>query len=295
MWKDHQSKRHRRGVIVTGRPQDQGLPPEYFEAGTPSFVDFLRVHSPDMLPVNRASREEVAALNLPHGTTVLAMTVPGGVLMAGDRRATRGHQIAYRELEKVQRADEYSVVAFAGTVGLALEMVRLFQVELEHYEKMETMPLSLPGKARRLGAVIQANLAQALQGLAVVPLFAGYDPDSGEGKIFTYDITGSPQEARDFHAEGSGSPYASGALKKLYRAGLSVEDAATVAVQALYDAAEDDTATGPPDRSRGLYPVISVVTADGYRRLPEDQVTEIADAVVQARYERPDGPVAPLR
>ncbi|MFF5259508.1 proteasome subunit beta [Actinomadura viridis] len=280
---------------MTGWAEGQGLPPEYFEAGTPSFVDFLRVHSPEMLPVNRVPRESGTGLDLPHGTTVLALTFPGGVMMAGDRRATRGHQIAYRELEKVQRADEHSVVAFAGTVGLALEMVRLFQVELEHYEKMETVPLSLPGKARRLGAVVQANLAQALQGLAVVPLFAGFDPDSGEGKIFTYDITGSPSEARDFHADGSGSPYAAGALKKLYRPDLSIEDAATVCVQALYDAADDDTATGGPDRSRRIYPVVSVVTADGYRRLPEEQVAEITEAVLEARLERPDGPVAPLR
>jgi proteasome beta subunit len=280
---------------VTGWAEDQGLPPEYFEAGSPSFVDFLRVHSPEMLPVNRVPQGGGAGLELPHGTTVLALTFPGGVMMAGDRRATRGHQIAYRELEKVQRADEHSVVAFAGTVGLALEMVRLFQVELEHYEKMETVPLSLPGKARRLGAVIQANLAQALQGLAVVPLFAGYDPDTGEGRIFTYDITGSPQPAREYHAEGSGSPYATGALKKLYRPGLSVEDAAEVCVQALYDAAEDDTATGLPDRARRIYPVVATVTADGYRRLPEEQVAEIADRVVEARHERPDGPVAPLR
>ncbi|GLZ06710.1 proteasome subunit beta [Actinomadura sp. NBRC 104412] len=279
---------------MTGRPQEQGLPPEYFEAGTPSFVDFLRLHSPDMLPVNRLE-DGATAPDLPHGTTVLAMTFPGGVLMAGDRRAVRGNQIAYRELEKVQRADEYSVVAFAGAVGFALEMMRLFQVELEHYEKMETVPLSLPGKARRLGAVVQANLAMALQGLAVVPLFAGYDPDAGEGKIYTYDITGSPQEARDFHAEGSGSPYATGALKKLYRPDLSAEDAATVAVHALYDAAEDDTATGLPDTSRGLYPVISVVTADGYRRLPGEEVARISEAVVRDRLERPDGPVAPLR
>ncbi|GAA2452604.1 proteasome subunit beta [Actinomadura vinacea] len=280
---------------MTGWAEDQGLPPEYFEAGTPSFVDFLRVHSPDMLPVNRVPHADGPPLDLPHGTTILALTFPGGVMMAGDRRATRGHQIAYRELEKVQRADEYSAVAFAGTVGLALEMVRLFQVELEHYEKMETVPLSLPGKARRLGAVIQANLAQALQGLAVVPLFAGYDPDSGEGKIFTYDITGSPQPARDFHAEGSGSPFAGGALKKLYRPDLSIEDAAEVCVQALYDAADDDTATGLPDRGRRIYPVVSVVTGDGYRRLSEEQVAEISERVIEGRHERPDGPVAPLR
>ncbi|RSN70870.1 proteasome subunit beta [Actinomadura sp. WAC 06369] len=270
------------------------MPPEYFEAGSASFVDFLRLHSPDLLPVNRVPGAGTAP-DLPHGTTVLALTFPGGVMMAGDRRATQGNRIAYRELDKVQRADEYSVVAFAGTVGLALEMVRLFQVELEHYEKMESAPLSLPGKARRLGAVIQANLAQAMQGLAVVPLFAGYEERTGTGRIYTYDITGAPQEARDYHADGSGSPYALGALKKLYRPDMSERDAATVCVHALYDAADDDSATGGPDRARRIYPTIAVVTDDGYRALGEDEVAEIVDEVVTGRMEHPDGPVAPLR
>ncbi|WP_192764496.1 proteasome subunit beta [Actinomadura algeriensis] len=270
------------------------MPPEYFEAGSASFVDFLRLHSPGLLPVNRVPGAGTVP-DLPHGTTVLALTFPGGVMMAGDRRATQGNRIAYRELDKVQRADEYSVVAFAGTVGLALEMVRLFQVELEHYEKMESAPLSLPGKARRLGAVIQANLAQALQGLAVVPLFAGYEERGGTGHIYTYDITGAPQEARDYHADGSGSPYALGALKKLYRPDLSERDAATVCVQALYDAADDDAATGGPDRARRIYPTIAVVTDDGYRALAEDEVAAIVDEVVAGRMDNPDGPVAPLR
>nr|WP_242619679.1 proteasome subunit beta [Actinomadura fibrosa] len=279
---------------MTGRIDEQGLPPEFFEAGVPSFVDFLRLHSPDLLPVNRVPGAGTAP-ELPHGTTILALTFPGGVMIAGDRRATQGNRIAYRHLDKVQRADEYSAVAFAGTVGLALEMVRLFQVELEHYEKMETVPLSLPGKARRLGAVIQANLAQAMQGLAVVPLLAGYEPDTGTGRIYTYDITGAPQEARDYHADGSGSPYALGALKKLYRRDLSEWDAATVCVQALYDAADDDSATGGPDPVRRIYPTVAVVTEDGYRALPEDEVSAIAGEVLEARLSRPDGPVAPLR
>ncbi|GAA2591211.1 proteasome subunit beta [Actinomadura fulvescens] len=277
---------------MTAWREEEGLPPEFFEAGSPSFVDFLRTRAPELLPVNR-ERKDVP--DLPHGTTILALTFPGGVMMAGDRRATRGNEIAYRELDKVQKAGEHSVVAFAGTVGLALDMVRLFQVELEHYEKMETVTLSLQGQARRLGTVIQANLAQALQGLAVVPLFAGYDLESDTGRIFTYDIIGSPQEARDFHAEGSGSPYAHGALKKLYRRDLSEDDAAAVCVQALYDAADDDAATGGPDLTRRLYPVIASVTADGYRRLPEDRVAAIVNEVVQARHDRPDGPAAPLR
>lgn len=279
---------------MIGRTEGQGVSPEFFESEPSSFVDFLRLHSPDLLPVNRVP-DAGTVPELPHGTTVLALKFPGGVMMAGDRRATQGNRIAYRELDKVQRGDEHSAVAFAGTVGLALEMVRLFQVELEHYEKMETVPLSLPGKARRLGAVIQANLAQALQGLAVVPLFAGYDVDAGTGRIYSYDITGAPQEAREYHADGSGSPFAQGSLKKLYRPGLSEEDAATVCVQALYDAADDDAATGGPDPIRKIYPTIAVVTADGYRALPGEEVSAIVDAVIGARRDRPEGPVAPLR
>ncbi|MBW8483277.1 proteasome subunit beta [Actinomadura parmotrematis] len=270
------------------------LPPEFFEAGNPSFVELLRAHSPEMLPINRVGGS-AADLELPHGTTVLAVVFDGGVMMAGDRRATSGNRIAYRELDKVQRSDEHSVVAFAGTVGLALEMVRLFRVELEHYEKMEAAPLSLPGKARRLGAVVQANFAQALQGLAVVPLFAGYDTGKGTAHIYTYDITGSPSEARDFHADGSGSPYALGSLKKLWRPGLTAGQAAQVCVQALYDAADDDAATGGPDRTRRIYPTLAVVTADGSRVLPEAEVAEVVEQVVTDRFERPDGPVAPLR
>ncbi|WP_067812018.1 proteasome subunit beta [Actinomadura kijaniata] len=279
---------------MTGTFEDQGLPPEYFEAGAPSFVDFLRVHSPDLLPVNRLPERELT-MELPHGTTILALTYPGGVMMAGDRRATQGNRIAYRELDKVARGDEYSAVAFAGTVGLAMEMVRLFQVELEHYEKMESAPLSLPGKARRLGAVVQANLGAALQGLAVVPMLAGYDPDEGAGRIYGYDITGAPQEVRRFHADGSGSPWANGALKKLYRDDLTEREAAAVCVHALYDAADDDSATGGPDRTRRIYPTIAVVDADGFRLLSEDEVQGIVEEVVEGRYDRPDGPVAPLR
>ncbi|RFU42045.1 proteasome subunit beta [Actinomadura logoneensis] len=279
---------------MTGLNDEQGLPPEFFEAGQASFVDFLRAHSPELLPVNRTP-EAARPLDLPHGTTVLALTFPGGVLMAGDRRATQGHQIAYRELNKVQRGDDHCAVAFAGTVGLAMEMVRLFQVELEHYEKMETVPLSLPGKARRLGAVVQANLGQALQGLAVVPLLAGWDLEAGTGRIYSYDITGAPTEVRRYHADGSGSPYAAGALKKLYRDDLTEDEAAVAAVQALYDAADDDSATGGPDLSRRIYPSLAVVTADGFRAYSDERSGEIAQAVVRERAERPDGPVAPLR
>lgn len=286
----------REGSRVASHDSHTGrLPGLFTSPDTSSFTEFLGVYSPELLPGRRAVPVSPVGDEIPHGTTIVAVSFPGGVVMAGDRRATAGNVIAQRDIEKVFRADEFSAIAIAGTAGIGIEMVRLFQVELEHYEKMETVPLSLPGKARRLGAVIQANLAQAMQGLAVVPLFAGYDPDADDARIYTYDITGAPQLARHYHADGSGSPYALGALKKLYRPDLSVEDAATVCVHALYDAADDDTATGGPDLARRIYPTIAAVTADGYRQLPEEQVSAIAAEVLEGRMRDPNGPVAPLR
>ncbi|WP_345428251.1 proteasome subunit beta [Actinoallomurus vinaceus] len=262
-------------------------------ANTP-FSELLAAVAPDALPPRRL-QESAAGLGIPHGTTVLALTFDGGVLMAGDRRATMGNVIAQHDLEKVNFADEYSAVAFAGTVGTAMEMVRLFQFELEHYEKIEGLPLSLDGKARRLAALVQGNLGAAMQGLVVVPLFAGYDLDREVGRIYSFDVTGGPYEMTDFHADGSGSPYARGALKKLYRRGMSQEDAVVAAVQALYDAADDDSATGGPDLTRRIYPSVAVVTDDGYRKLAEDEVRTVAESVVTARRDSPNGPTASLR
>ncbi|HEU5159953.1 MAG TPA: proteasome subunit beta [Streptosporangiaceae bacterium] len=273
----------------------QGLPAAFLGVGPPSFVELLKGHAPGLLPGARDDSSPADAPEVGHGTTVLALTFADGVMMAGDRRATSGNVIAQRDLEKVQPADQYSIIAFAGAVGLAADMVRLFQVELEHYEKMNGAVLSLDGKARRLATVLRENLALAMQGLAVVPLFAGYDLTAGTGRIFTFEVVGGPYEARDFYAEGSGSPYARGALKKLYRPGLGLRQAAQVCVEALYDAADDDSATGGPDLTRNIYPTIATATADGYRRLPEEEVRELTQAMVEARRDRPDGPAAPLR
>ena len=270
------------------------LPEAFLVPGGSSFMDFLAGHAPDLLPGRRSLGSADFSADVPHGTTIVAATFPGGVLMAGDRRATMGNIIAQRDIEKVFPADEYSVVAIAGSAGLGIEMIRLFQVELEHYEKLEGTTLSLDGKANRLSALIRGNLAMAMQGLAVVPLFAGYDEDIKGGRIFSYDATGGRYEEQAFHSVGSGSLFARGALKKLYRADLTETECATVLVQSLIDAADDDSATGGPDMLRRIFPVIGVVTADGYRRLPEDEVGSIVDAVWAARHERPDGPAAPL-
>jgi len=232
---------------------------------------------------------------VPHGTTIVAATFTGGVVMSGDRRATMGNIIAQRDIEKVFPADDYSCVGIAGTAGLAVELVRLFQVELEHYEKIEGTTLSLDGKANRLATMIRTNLPMAMQGLPVVPLFAGYDLESETGRIFNYDITGGRYEEHAFHSVGSGSLFARGALKKLYHDELDQQGAVAACVHALYDAADDDSATGGPDLTRRIYPVVTVVTADGFRRMPDDEVGAMVERVVAERMTDPNGPNAPLR
>jgi proteasome beta subunit len=217
------------------------------------------------------------------------------VLIAGDRRATMGNLIAQRDLEKVHPADDFTAVAFAGSVGLALDMVKLYQVELTHFEKIEGIPMTLAAKATRLAGMIRQNLGQAMQGLAVVPLLAGYDvnaPEGARGRIFDFEITGGPYEKYDFHAEGSGSPYARGALKKLFRPGMSRREASLAALHALYDAADDDSATGGPDITRRIFPVVSVITEDGFERLAAAESEELSREMVEQRQSRPDGPNA---
>ncbi|HEY0890545.1 MAG TPA: proteasome subunit beta [Nocardioides sp.] len=262
--------------------------------GTSSFADFLGDHAPELLPGRRMGEGPAGSLGdlAPHGTTIVAATYRGGVVMAGDRRATMGNVIAQRDIQKVFPADEYSAVGIAGAAGIAVEMVRLFQTELEHYEKIEGTTLSLDGKANRLAALIRGNLGMALQGLAVVPLFAGFDLDRQIGRIFSYDVTGGRYEESSFHSVGSGSVFARGALKKLYRDDFEESGAVSAVVQALYDAADDDSATGGPDLTRRIFPVVHLITADGGRRLPDTEVAAIADRVVAGRMERPDGPHA---
>ena len=273
---------------------DSRLGPAFLAPGSSSFADFLAVQAPELLPSRRTLGEGSAADLAPHGTTIVAATFPGGVVMAGDRRATMGNIIAQRDIEKVFPADEFSCVGIAGAAGIAVEMVRLFQTELEHYEKIEGTTLSMDGKANRLAALIRANLGMAMQGLAVVPLFAGYDLLAGQGRIFSYDVTGGRYEETAFHSVGSGSLFARGSLKKLYRGDLDADACVTAVIQALYDAADDDSATGGPDVARRIFPVVGVITAEGYRRLPDADVAAVADTVIAARMDRPDGPAAPL-
>ena len=280
--------------MTAPRQADARLPAAYFAAGSSSFAEFLSSQAPDLLPNRRALPPGSAAELAPHGTTIVAATFTGGVVMAGDRRATMGNIIAQRDIEKVFPADEFSCVGIAGTAGLAVEMVRLFQTELEHYEKIEGTTLSMDGKANRLAALIRSNLGMAMQGLAVVPLFAGYDLTTSQGRIFSYDVTGGRYEESAFHSVGSGSLFARGSLKKLYRDDLDAAGCVTAIVQALYDAADDDSATGGPDLTRRIFPVVGVTTAEGYHRMPDEEVAAIADQVIAGRMRRPDGPAAAL-
>ncbi|MGD0240791.1 MAG: proteasome subunit beta [Streptosporangiaceae bacterium] len=267
---------------------------------TSSFTDFLASYSPGLLPgrvTSPAGDGQISQVvrDLPHATTIVAAVCDGGVVLAGDRRATAGNMIAKRDVEKVFRSDEYSGMGYAGTGSLGIEFVRLFQVELEHYEKMEGRSLSLEGKANRLATMVRGNLGAAMQGLVVVPLFVGYDEGDGIGRIFSYDVAGGPYEEQRFYSIGSGSLFARGALKKLYADGMSADDVVLACVQALYDAADDDSATGGPDLTRRLFPVIATITSDGFTKLPDSESARISEQVVRERMSLPDGPSAPLR
>jgi proteasome beta subunit len=284
------------------------------DAGTSSFADLVAACAPETLPGAggtaaaalggasgasaargaSATAGEGAGPYLPHGTTIVAARFDGGVVMAGDRRSTAGNMIAQRDIEKVFRSDDFSCVGIAGVAGIGLELVRLFQLELEHYEKLEGRTLSLEGKANRLSAFVRGNMGAAMQGLVVVPLFAGYDEDAGRGRIFSYDVAGGRYEERPYHSIGSGSVFAKGSLKKLYTDSLSGRDVVMACMQALYDAADDDSATGGPDVARQIYPVVAMITADGFRRLSDAESGEYARAVVEERTREPSGPVAPL-
>lgn len=218
-------------------------------------------------------------------TTILALAYSAGVVMAGDRRATAGTQVASREIDKIMPADAYSGIAISGAAGQGIELAKLFQLELEHYEKIEGSMLSLEGKANRLGAMVRANLDQARQGLVVVPMFAGFDLKTGQGRIWSYDAIGGRYEESDYYTTGSGGNFAYGALKKLWRPQLSESEAIRVAVEALFDAADDDTATGAPDLIRQIYPDVVTISGHGYREVCDEQLRSVVTDIVAERGE----------
>jgi proteasome beta subunit len=260
---------------------DGPLPPPGAPGGpigaNPSFFDLIRTTRPEALPTPAAD-----AVTPMHGTTVVGLKFAEGVVFAGDRRATEGFAIADERMEKVFAADGFSVIAIAGAAGQAIELVRLFQLELEHYEKITGDRLSLEGKANRLAQMIRGNLPAAMQGLIVVPLFGGFDERRNEGRIFYYDATGGRWEEDDFHATGSGGRPARSSLKKRWRPGLDRTEALRVAVEALVDASHEDAGTGGPDPARGIFPTVLVAAGSGAEAVSDDDVRSAYEAVMAA-------------
>lgn len=290
-----------------GRPfgqagQQAGHHAAFTALGETSFTNYLTATRPDLLPgrmPERAAGGQVMVgpeqLGVPHGTTIVALQFADGVVIAGDRRATAGNVIAQRDIEKIFITDSHSAAGIAGSAGIAVEMVRLYTVELEHYEKIEGVAMSFDGKANRLAGMVRSNLGAALQGFVVVPLFAGYDLDRTDpakaGRIVTYDPTGGRYEEHlGYHSVGSGSVFARSSLKKLHDPNADLAGAVRTAIEALYDAADDDTATGGPDTIRKIYPiVVSITGPEGAVRRPEEEIAAIVDQVVAGRAERPGG------
>ncbi len=251
-----------------------------------SFVDLLRRVAPHELPgAGRAHDTGPSPLEIVHGTTVLAIRYADGVVMAGDRRATAGNFIANRRMEKVFPADDFSGVAIAGAAGPAVEMVKLFQVQLEHYEKIEGELLSLEGKANQLAQMVRSNLQAAMAGFVVVPLFAGYDSRRNTGRVFSYDVTGGKYEEADYQTNGSGGIHARNWIKAMWRDDLDRGDTVDLALRALFSAADEDAATGGPDIVRRIFPTVAVISADGYEAVDDAAVAERAEALIGGREE----------
>jgi proteasome beta subunit len=238
----------------------------------PSFADLLRHVAPHQLP--GAGMQHPMTGDLPHGTTVVAIRYVSGVVMAGDRRATSGYTIANRRVDKVFRADELSAVAIAGAAGPAVEMTKLFQVQLEHYEKVQGDVLTLEGKANQLSQLVRSNLPAAMQGFVVVPLFAGYDDRRDRGRVFSYDVTGGRYEEQDYQANGSGGVHARNWIKAGWREGMTENETVELALMSLFAAADEDVATGGPDLVRRIFPTVAVIDANGFRSISDDEVAE---------------------
>ncbi len=239
----------------------------------PSFGELLKktgLASSTSADVSQGGASEKA--EVAHGTTVVSAKYDGGVIIAGDRRATAGNLISHRTMKKVFPADRWSGVAIAGAAGPALEMVKVFQLQLEHYEKVEGHPLSLEGKANQLSQMLRGNLPAAMQGLVVVPIFAGFDRRRSYGRLFAYDVTGGRYEEEDFVASGSGSLFARTVIKMGHRENISRDDAVNLMIRALFAAADDDSATGGPDSMRGIYPIVATISSEGYEELEEADI-----------------------
>ncbi len=256
-----------------------------FDLAAPSFAALLSHQAPQALDAAFRTAEASMPTHV-EGTTVLALTYAGdgqGVVMAGDRRATAGNVISKRDVRKVFEADAWSAVAVSGVAGPAMELAKVFATELEHYEKVEGAPLSLEGKANKLAQMVRANLPMAMQGLVVVPLFAGYDPRGTTARIYEFDAAGGRYEEKRFASTGSGGRDARGSLKARYRADLARDEAVSMAIEALWDAADEDSATGGPDVVRGIYPLVAIIDVDGYRELADDDIAARVEQVIASR------------
>ncbi len=253
-----------------------------------SFSDFLRRQAPDLLPAGSAGLSSAGTAELPHGTTIVALKYPGGVVMAGDRRSTQGNMIAGRDVQKVYVTDEYTATGIAGTAAIAVEFARLYAVELEHYEKLEGVPLTFAGKVNRLAIMVRGNLGAAMQGLLALPLLVAYDIDDPDGehagRIVSFDAAGGWNvEEEGYQAVGSGSLFAKSSMKKLYAQVADADSALRVAVEALYDAADDDSATGGPDLVRGIYPTAVTIDSEGAVDVAEERIAELAREIIESR------------
>ncbi|CAN5308174.1 proteasome subunit beta [soil metagenome] len=266
------------------------LPP--FAYSGSSFTDLLRHVLPDAVPAGPAGQ---VIPDHVHGTTIVAATFEGGVAIAGDRRATAGNLISKRDMRKIFQTDRLSAVGISGAAGPSIELAKVFATELEHYEKVEGSELSLEGKANKLAAMVRGNLPMAMQGLVVVPLFAGFDVLAGEGRIFDFDVAGGRYEERRYSATGSGSLHARASLKARWHSSMGVDEVIDLCVAALWDAADEDSATGGPDTVRGLYPIVAQIDADGYAEREETDVAERAGQVAGERAERLSGVGDPAR
>lgn len=249
---------------------------------SPSFLDLLRRQAPHLMPGTSPASVD-APREIPHGTTVLSVRYRDGVIMAGDRQATAGFQVASRRIEKIFKADELSGIGIAGAAGPATEMAKLFQTELEHYEKVEGENLSLDGKANRLSQMIRMNLPAAMQGLVVVPIFAGFDEKAGVGRLFKYDVTGGRYEETNYDAQGSGANYARDSLKKLWKRDMARDEALRATLEALLDAADEDVGTGGPDLVRGIFPSVKTITRSGFQDVPDEDIRRVCEAILAER------------
>ena len=261
-----------------------------------SFYDYVATQYPQLLPGQQArslvspnaphtgfTEGNQSLLNIPNGTTVLALRCRDGAVVAGDRLATEGFQVSLRRIEKVYKTDAHSVMAIAGAAGPCIEMARLLSTELEHYEKLEGEQLSTNGKANKLSQMIRGNFNLAMQGLLIIPIFVSYDPDQQAGRIFKYDITGGRYEEIEYHATGSGGKDARNTIKRLYRPDLETEEAVQIALEALFDASEEDRATAGPDPIRGIYPTVKTISRDGVNELPEEQIGGFYPPILERR------------